>query len=375
MLDIRFGLATDLHIALPHTIPATTDRFHRTEISIATFEAALSTFDQLDLDFLLLAGDLTQDGEIDNHAWLAQRLGQLSYPVYVVPGNHDILSPQGSNTTIGVADFGRYYAKFGYANTDQLYYTQQIAPQVRLIGLNSIFFDGDKQTYRGRVDPEQMAWLGEVLAASNDELILVMVHHNVIEHLPGQADSRMGQRYMLQNAPELLELLARHGVQLVFTGHLHVQDVAQAPYSPPIYDIATGSTVSYPHPFRIMRYRETSPGVGHLQIESRHVQQIPGWEDLQTRSREYVGNRSSHFVKRMLTAEPLGLSEEAADQMLPELRYLWADIARGDAHFDFPQFEPAVRRYFEQFSCGAAIDNATILSVQRPVGATLGAPR
>ncbi len=406
MLDLRFGLATDLHIALPDTIPATANRFHRTELSIAAFEEALATFDQLALDFLLISGDLTQDGERDNHAWLSQRLSQLSYPVYVVPGNHDIVTPQGNQETIGAADFRRYYAKFGYADadksgyadadkfgyadadkssyadanttgcadTDKLYYTLQIAPQVRLIGLNSIFFEEDRQTYRGQLDEAQLQWLKAVLQASEDELVMVMVHHNVIEHLPGQAESELGQRYMLRNAPDLLELLSHHGVQLIFTGHLHVQDVAQKLYHQPIYDIATGSTVSYPHPFRVMRYRETTAGQGQLQIESCHIQAVPGIEDLQTDSREFMSDRSARFIKRLLTDPPLGLSDEAASQYLPDLRYLWADIARGDAQFSFPQFEPAVQRYFERFSCKAAVDNAAVLAVQRPVSKALTAP-
>jgi len=53
---------------------------------------------------------------------------------------------------------------------------------------------------------------------------------------------------ILENAPELLQLLRDSGVQLVFTGHLHVQDIA---YCQGVYDITTGSLVSYPHPYRV----------------------------------------------------------------------------------------------------------------------------
>ncbi|MGB3614811.1 MAG: metallophosphoesterase [Elainellaceae cyanobacterium] len=367
MTTLRFGIATDLHIALPHTVPQTTHRFHRTEHSIATFEAALSKFAECDLDVLLLSGDLTQHGEIDNHAWLSHRLSQLPYPVYVIPGNHDIITTQGSDTTVSADAFRHYYGAYGYADADQLYYTRVIAPQVRLVGLNSVFFQGEEQTYAGRLDDAQLRWLVEVLEASENELVMVMVHHNVVEHLPGQAKSHLGQRYMLQNAPELLDILSRYGVQLIFTGHLHVQDVAQASYPQPIYDIATGSTVSYPHPFRIMEYHETASGVGQLQIESHRVRQIPGIDCLQEESREFMADRSYPFIERLLTDDPLGLDEATASKLLPELRYFWADIARGDAEFHFPHFEPAVRQYFEQFSCKAPMDNATTLQLTHPI--------
>lgn len=365
-MDFRFGVATDLHIALPHTVPPSTNRFHRTEYSLAAFEVALSTFADFDLDFLLLCGDLTQDGEDDNHRWLAHRLAQLPHPVYVIPGNHDILTPNGNAHTVSMADFRRHYAACGYGNTDQLYYSQVIAPGVRLVGLNSIFFDGEAQTYRGRLDVAQLKWLEGVLKASRDELVMVMVHHNVIDHLPGQSQSRLGQRYILENASALLKILTRYGVQLVFTGHLHVQDVACVNQRQPIYDIATGSTVSYPHPFRILHYRHHGPGGGSLRIESHRVTRIPGIEDFQQQSRAFVSDRSAPFIKRLLTDEPLGLEESAATALLPDLRHFWADIAQGDARFHFPDFPPAAQRYFERFSCHDPIDNAAVLQIMRP---------
>ncbi len=89
-LNFRFAIVSDLHIALPHTIWNHPSRFHLVEVSIPAFESVLRHLTQLDLDFLLLPGDLTQHGEPENHAWLQQRLAQLPFPVYVVPGNHDV---------------------------------------------------------------------------------------------------------------------------------------------------------------------------------------------------------------------------------------------------------------------------------------------
>ncbi len=56
-------------------------------VSIPAFEFALQHLEQLKLDFLLLPGDLTQDGEPANHLWLQKRLESLPFPTYVVPGN------------------------------------------------------------------------------------------------------------------------------------------------------------------------------------------------------------------------------------------------------------------------------------------------
>lgn len=344
-LEFRFAVASDLHIALPHTIWDSPYRFHLVEVSIPALELIFQHLAQLDLDFLLLPGDLTQHGERENHAWLQQRLAQLPFPVYVVPGNHDVPVLMADEKSIGWADFPNYYQKFGYDNPKQLYYTCEILPGVRLIGLNSNNFN-EQGKQIGRLDEPQLEWLKGVLATATEDVILVMIHHNVVEHLPGQSQHQMGRRYMLENAPQLLEIL-RPKVQLVFTGHLHVQDIAD---NGGIYDITTGSLVSYPHPYRILHFRVDELGRKWLQIESHRIDSLPEWPDLAHFSREWMGDRSLQFMLKLLTEPPLNLSIETAHELAPSLRYFWANIAAGDAIFDYPNFPPKVRRYFQSFS-------------------------
>ncbi len=362
-LNFRFAVVSDLHIALPHTIWHHPDRLHLVEVSIPVFEAILDHLSTLDLDFLLLPGDLTQHGEPDNHRWLAQRLAALPYPAYVIPGNHDVPTARSDGRSIGCTDFLHCYRQFGYQNSEQPYYTCELMPNVRLIGLNSNDFDAQGKQM-GRLDAAQLIWLQQVLAEFKHDLILVMVHHNVVEHLPGQSRNPLGRRYMLDNAPTLLKMLQDAGVQLVFTGHLHVQDVACADG---VYDITTGSLVSYPHPYRVLNLRTDDRGRRSLRIESERITSVPGWETLPHLSRELIGDRSQPFMLQLLTQPPLQLPQAEAKALVPALRYFWADIANGDAMFEFPQFPPRVRRYFERFSAinqdgqPHLIDNAVTL--------------
>lgn len=342
--DFRFAVVSDLHIALPHTVWHHDNRFHLTELSIPALDIVLEHLSQLDLDFLLLPGDLTQHGEPENHTWLAERLAQLAFPVYVIPGNHDVPVAFADECSIGLADFPRYYRKFGYQDLERLYYTCELLPGVRLVALNSNQFDLGKQI--GRLDSVQLQWLEQVLAAARDELILVMVHHNVLEHMPGQARHPLGRRYMLQNAPPLLEILRHAGVQLVFTGHLHVQNIA---YSQGVYDITTGSLVSYPHPYRLLHFRST-PGHKQLEIETIRIESVPEWPRLQQASRQWMGDRSVPFMLQFLTQPPLNLTLAEAETLAPSLRYFWAAIAAGDPVLNFPDFPKPVRQYFESFS-------------------------
>jgi 3',5'-cyclic AMP phosphodiesterase CpdA len=358
-VNFRFAVASDLHIALSHTIRDLPKRFHLVEVSIPALELILERLAALDLDFLLLPGDLTQDGETDNHLWLSQRLAQLPYPVYVVPGNHDVIYPTGTKDIVGLAEFPQLYQPFGYTNPDQPYYTHEVLPGVRLIGLNSNNFN-EKGDQIGCLDAQQFNWLQEVLAEVKDELVLVMIHHNVIEHLPEQSSNPLGRRYMLDNAPQLLEVLKQYGVRLIFTGHLHVQDIAQWQG---IYEITTGSLVSYPHPYRVIQVSNNEENQLTIKIESDFVTAVAEWPNLPEISRQWMGDRSFPFMVKLLTTPPISLPVNEAEQLAPDLRNFWADVAGGDAEFNFPDFPPAVRQYFQRFSTTKKIDNNATLVI------------
>jgi hypothetical protein len=110
-----------------------------------------------------------------------------------------------------------------------------------------------------------------------------------------------------------------------------------------------------------------SQGKRWLEVESHRIKSVPGWENLPNFSREWIGDRSYPFMLKLLTAAPLNLPVAEAEKLVPSLRYFWADIAGGDSLFDFPDFYPAARDYFEGFSATSndgkpvLIDNHTVL--------------
>jgi predicted phosphodiesterase len=340
-VNYRFAIISDPHIGLPQTIDNNPNRFHLIEVSIPALETIFRHLEQLNIDFLLLPGDLTQDGEKENHQWLKERLERLPFPVYVVPGNHDVPYLTATNEYIGLKEFPHYYQKFGYSDGEKLYYSREILPGLQLIGLNSNQFTSDGQQL-GCLDEEQLIWLDNTLQHLTDKLVLIMIHHNVIEHLPGQSSHKLGKRYMLDNATELKAILRKYGVKLIITGHLHVQDLA---IEEGLTEITTGSIVSYPHPYRILDLYNLSK----LSISSYLVENVPGWDDLLIRSRESMAAKSHYFMLRLLTEYPLYLPEEKAAPITPRLRYFWADIAAGDTLFDFSDLPESVSEYLEKF--------------------------
>ncbi len=365
----RFAVVSDLHIALPHTVWDSPNRFHLVEVSIPAFEQILAHLEQVGIDFLLLPGDLVQHGERENHQWLVRRLEQLPFQVYVVPGNHDVVRYGGCDRTISLEEFIDLYQAFGYTDPSRPYYHHKILDGLHLIGLNSNGFDPNGEPlYTGWIDPEQLEWLDQQLDQLTDQLTVVMLHHNALEHLPRQSHSRMGQRYMVKNALELTERLQVAGVPLMFTGHLHVQDVAQADQ---LYEVTTGSLVSYPHPYRLCELTIEND-VHRLDVTSQRIEAVPDWPTLQATSHQWMGDRSFPFMMKLLTSKPLHLPPTEAEQYAHALRDFWATIAGGDARFDFPTLPPKLQRYLQTFSAmdrdgkPNCIDNDATLWLQKP---------
>ena len=345
-MNIRFAIASDLHIALPETIPDIPNRFHLTQFSISAFNTVLSHLESLDVDFLLLPGDLTQDGEPKNHQWLQEKLESLPYPVYVIPGNHDVPSIEATENQIAYDKFSKYYQNCGYKEyTETLDYTCEIAPNVHLIALNSNHFDQNGQQ-QGCLVPSQFQWLKNTLSSLKDKIVLVMIHHNIIEHLPRQSKHPLGKRYMLDNAPKLLKILQKHGVKVIFTGHLHIQDVSKFK---DIHEVTTGSLITYPSPYRILELDTDEQGRNQLKIVSHQVLSLPDKEDYGEFCREWLGNHSFPFLTKLLTSSPLNMKEEEAAKYARQMRYFWADIAQGDGQFNYPDLPPLANYYFSKF--------------------------
>ena len=360
----RFAIISDPHIARPETIYTGPHRFHLVEVSIPGIEQIFDQLETLDLDFLLLPGDLTQHGEWVNHQWLIDRLKRLPFPAYVVPGNHDVIARDASDRTIGLQDFPRLYQDFGYSDGTTLHYQHEILPGVRLIGLNSNAFDpSGKQVGVGYVDDAQLDWLEATLAQHRDDLILVMLHHNVLEHLPGQSQSPLGQRYMVHNHLPLIQRLEAAAVRLMFTGHLHVQDVAR---QGDLCEVLTGSIVSYPHPYRIVEI-DHGPGDLRVKLQSRRLTAVDPWDDLQAMSHQWMCDRAEGFMTKFLVSPPSGLAEHEAAAIAPSLKTFWASIAAGDAQIDFSHLSPEVQRRLAPFNSvdrhgqPQAIDNTATL--------------
>lgn len=220
-------------------------------------------------DNILIAGDLSFNGEKESHQAFIKLLNELKNNgknVYVVTADHDFKNPDGrcyGYTTDG----GKFeveatsrdelydlYYEFGFKNAiavdrQHLSYVAQIADGVRLLALNN---DGSPTAHK-TFDDEQLEWIKEQArkAREDGQMMFAMNHYPL---LPGQPIFSVISSAVQKNATSITELLADEGVHLVFTGHMHNQSINEkvTKKGNKFYDVCTGSVIASPASMRFV---------------------------------------------------------------------------------------------------------------------------
>jgi hypothetical protein len=293
-------------------------------------ESAITAIKNVKADFVLVPGDMTKDGERSSHELAISYLKQLEdsgKKVYVVPGNHDINNGHSvkyiGDTAVHVpnitpAEFTELYADFGYEealyrDTASLSYVAEPQPGLWLLALDSCRYneniEGEAPVTDGKFSAATMQWIEEMLekAATEKKAVVVMVHHGVVEHYVGQ-EKNFGE-YLLDDFPAVSKLLAIYNARLAFTGHYHAQDITLARWTEPdkfIFDIETGSMVTYPSPYRIVSIDASQKA----EIRTEHVESISSHpDDFQEYARAYVQSGIQGIATRTIMAYKVNQAE------------------------------------------------------------------
>jgi len=263
-------------------------------------------------DLVIIPGDLTKDGELVSHRLVVSILARLrsaGIPVIVVPGNHDIDNPEGyyfdgDNTSpaerISPDQFAALYADFGYNQAyakDPASLSFVCEPLEGLVLLcidtdkyeENLYIDkGDEKNYNqtaGRIRPATLTWMlaeAEKARESGKQVVLVQ-HHNIVQHYDAQGT--LQRDYIIDDYENVGRQLMEHGIHLAFTGHQHLQDIAQyriiANNAQPdsLIDVATGSVISYPNPWRTIK---VSNDFTEWQIKTEYVTTIPSLSNVKS---------------------------------------------------------------------------------------------
>ena len=263
--DISIYVATDLHVMSPDLIinkGSAWDNYisssHKLEdYSVDLFQNMIDTILSQMPDIVMIPGDISKDGEKLSHEYVTRELSRLTdagIKVYVVPGNHDIGNIENAQyfdgskrykaENITAAEFAEMYASFGYEGStrdeNSLSYAAEPVDGLVIIGIDS---------HSRKISKKTLDWICEqsLKAREEDKEVIAMMHHPIMEHFNGQIE--MKSDAIIKDDENIRSRLMDAGIHMVFTGHFHTTDVAMAyneNHTDSIYDITTGSKISYP---------------------------------------------------------------------------------------------------------------------------------
>ncbi|HRN16556.1 MAG TPA: metallophosphoesterase [Xylanibacter oryzae] len=291
-------------------------------------------------EVLLITGDLTKDGEKVSHEYLVEhylkRLKEKGIRVFVIPGNHDVNNPNarifdGENTprteTVSASEFANIYKDYGYGDAiardrNSLSYVTQLDSKTRLIAIDACKYeennyDKDICVTGGRIKPETMNFIREQVADAKAKgyRVIAMMHHGIVKHWDGQ--ERIMKDYLIDNWEHDAKTLSEMGIKVVFTGHFHSQDVATMKGG--LTDVETGSTVSYPIPYRLIGL-DTKRGI--MNIKTEHISCLGSLsgnsESLEQMSIRFASSSMRGFVNRFISDNVPGDIREKSGKLITE---------------------------------------------------------
>lgn len=361
----KMAILSDIHIMAPELLQEDGAAFQNYIIhdrkmlkeSIDLLNVCVTELVKVRPDVVLIPGDLTKDGEKLSHEYVARKLlkplRDVGIAVYVIPGNHDVNNPHAvifqkdtmqRTATVTPDEFTRCYHDYGYrkalARDDHsLSYVVQLNDSTRLLALDACRYEENDFNRNicvtgGRIKPETMNFIRrQVLDARQKGCkMLTMMHHGLIRHWKWQ-DKVMAE-YLIADWKKHAKAFSDLGLNLVFTGHFHAQDITSfGKGDKQVYDIETGSTVSYPSPYRLLSFEGRE-----LRITTDYIRQIRGFqtsEELETYARRFAEASIATVVKAML---PRKVPEAVASQAGEALGKAYVAHLGGDERMpiDYP---------------------------------------
>jgi 3',5'-cyclic AMP phosphodiesterase CpdA len=298
-------------------------------------------------DILIISGDLTSNGEKKSHQDLAEKLADIEQSgtkVFVIPGNHDISNPFARGfkendyyvtESIRPEEFSSIYADFGYMEAiskdeNSLSYLAAPSKKVWLLMIDTNKYKNNETLgypeAGGILGKGTLDWIRECsdLAKENGAVIITVMHHNILNHSEVIQDD-----YTLDNSGQTYIQLKENGLNLVFSGHIHVQDIrSDQKDSNRLYDIASGALSVNPHQYGILQYSALNNSLDYSTAKVN----VEGWAKtnkskdknllhFQRYAEDYFGKFAYDMAYKALTKDST-FSEEEIESMAETMKIL-----------------------------------------------------
>jgi 3',5'-cyclic AMP phosphodiesterase CpdA len=200
----RIALLSDPHVNRATNGDAATYKAH--------FEKAIAQVNAAKVDFVLIAGDLTQSGKPEEFADFKKAIKSIHAPVWFVPGNHDAGHKFNSGHVEGTIT--RERVETCEKNLGPSWFSKKRAG-VRVLGINSSLLGSGFER-----EEELWKFLEHELAKPVRMPTILFMHYPL--YLKSM-DEPGGDYFNMEPAPRrrLYNLLKQGGVKMVLTGHLH----------------------------------------------------------------------------------------------------------------------------------------------------------
>ncbi|HQO95980.1 MAG TPA: metallophosphoesterase [Sedimentibacter sp.] len=225
-------------------------------------------------DIVVFPGDLTNNGSKVNHLEFEKRLKRIKSTgakVYVVPGNHDINNEKAlyfkdneirMTESINEDEFVEIYKSYGYneaISRDENTLSYLVKPYKNL-WLLMLDTTKDYPEPGGYINRDTLNWIASCsdMAKEENAEIIVVMHHNLLDH-----SDIIWEDYTVDNNTSVINTFHECDIQLVLSGHIHIQDVkthTSVETGNTIYDIATSSLPVFTHQYGQLTY---SPSRGY----------------------------------------------------------------------------------------------------------------
>jgi alkaline phosphatase D len=171
----------------------------------------LTWIEEQNADLVIHTGDLTVDGADKEHdiAFSLDLMRQVSTPMLIVPGNHDVGHFPDMSQPVNAERLQRWR---GIVGGDRFV---EDANGWRLVGLNALLLGHEDEE-----EEAQFEWLRTAFEERNGRRLALFSHKPLFVDEPHEGDTgywgfRPGQR------KRLYDLMAAHDVALFASGHLH----------------------------------------------------------------------------------------------------------------------------------------------------------